>query len=127
MDEHCELTREESRLAMERLTVVRQQFNPANIFVADRFDLLYGVSCTGDTRNVKFKDFMYEDIYNRLENLLGVERAALYMEDVFESIEFVTGVIEGAVIGVTQHNDDDEGNIVFYLEPHPQGLIFIII
>lgn len=127
MDEHCELSREESRSAMEKLIVLRQQINPANIFVADRFDLLYGVTCTGDMRNSKFKDFMYEDIYSRLENLLGVQRAPQYMEDVFESIEFVTGMIEGALMGVAIENDDEEGNVLFYLEPLPQGLLFILI
>lgn len=127
LDEHCEVSREESRTAMERLMVLRREINPANIFVADKFDLLYGVSCTGDLRNVKFKDFMYEDMYSRLENLYGVQKAPELMEEVFESIEFVTGVLEGNLIAISQTLDETQGNLVFYLDVYQEGLLFIII
>lgn len=127
MDEHCELSRQEARTAMEKLIILRRQINPANIFVADRFDLLYGVSCTGDLRNTKFKDFMYEDMYSRLENLFGVRVAQEHMEDVFEAIEFVTGMIEGNLISLANSMGDEEGNILFYLDTVQEGLLFIII
>lgn len=127
MDEHCEMSRDELRGAMEKLIRVRQHINPANIFVADKLDLLYGVSCTGDVRNVKFKDFMYEDIYSRLENLVGIHRASQYMEDIFEAIEFVTGMIEGNLIAISNTSGEEDGNMVFYLDATNEGLVFIII
>lgn len=127
MDEQCELSREEARVAMEKLIILRREINPANIFIADKLDLLYGVSCTGDMRNVKFKDFMYEDIYSRLENLLGVKHAQDCMEDIFEAIEFVTGIIEGNLISIAQSMDEEQGNITFYLDIVHEGLLFIII
>lgn len=127
MDEHCEVSRDEVRNSIQRLTALRREINPASIFVADKFDLLYGVSCTGDTRNEKFKDFMYEDMYSRLENLYGVQAAPQFMEDVFESIEFVIGHIEGNLIGISQSLDDSHGNLTFYLDVYHEGLLFIII
>lgn len=127
MDEHCELSREEIRDAFNKLVVLRREIKPGNIFVADKLDLLYGVSCTGDTRNTKFKDFMYEDMCSRLENLLGVQKALDYMEDTFEAIEYVTGMIEGNLMAVAQSTDDEDGNMLFYLDIVPEGLLFIII
>jgi hypothetical protein len=127
MDEHCEASVEETRALLEKFLTLRREINPVNIFIADKFDLLYGVSCTGDTRNVKFKDFMYEDIYNRLENLYGADKASEHMEDIFESIEFVTGLIEGSLIALSQNANEDQGNITFYVDIHHEGLLFIII
>ena len=127
IDEHCELSRHEARQAMEKLSTLRREINPINIFVADKFDLLYGVSCTGDLRNVKFKDFMYEDMYSRLENILGAYNANDYMEDIFESIEHVAGMIEGNLIAIAQSIDEEAPNVMFYLDIVNSGLLFILI
>lgn len=127
IDEHCELSRQEVRQTLDKLTSLRREINPRNIFVADKFDLLYGVSCTGDLRNVKFKDYMYEDMFSRLENLLGAHNANEYMEDIFEAIEHVAGMIEGSLISVAQSIDEEAPNIVFYIDIVNSGLLFILI
>ena len=127
MDEQCELSRQEIHRAMAQLTFLRKEIIPGNIFVADKFDLLYGVACTGDLRSARFKEFMYEDMYSRLENIIGRHRAPECMEDIFEAIEHIAGLIEGSLIAVSQSLGEDDANIVFYLDIVNSGLLFVLI
>jgi len=127
LDEHSRLTQQEVKRAMNKLSVLRREINVNNVYVADKYDMLYGITCTGTIGNMRFKDYLYEDMYSRLENLLGVAYATNYLEDIFDSIECITTLIESNLISVSEDPEDVDGNIIFYLDIQQEGLLFIII
>lgn len=100
--------------------------NLSNILISDRFDMLYGIGCTGYTYNPKFHDDFYEEIYNRLEEVLGVKNAYEKMEEVTLAIEQYVGMIETNLLTISDPKMDSNKNLVYYLELKPTHLIFYI-
>jgi hypothetical protein len=87
-----------------------------SIFIADKLDVLFGASPQPPIDHMKCTTFLYEDIYNRIENIVGVGLASDCMEDIFESIEAITTHIESTFLHLLSRTEAD--NLMAILHMH---------
>lgn len=102
---------------------------PADILVADKMDLVFGLTGAGYDQPGRFRDHMYEDFYNRLEELLGVDQASYYLEETFSLIDTVVSEIEGMVMGLYIKNEGDDvgnGNLSLYADIREGNLVLVV-
>ena len=123
-DENSSVFGVEAQQIYDKYADANLNIDRRNVFVADIYDIMYTVSCFDKDR---FKDYFYEDIYNRLENVLGVENATIHMEEVFDSMETLFNAIEACIIASISPAEDLTGNVVMYLEIHQHGLMFYLL
>lgn len=94
-----------------------------NVFICDPFDILF---CQGSFEKSRFKGHFYEDMFNRLTNILGHQVAPVYMEDIFEAMETIFCAVEECVAFEVIKRDEPNGNIIMYLELTPHGLMMYV-
>jgi hypothetical protein len=99
------------------------------IFIADRYDVLFNSSCVGDPGDRKFTHYFYEDMYSRLEYLVGVKEAPLILEDIFECLEYIIKYIEANVTRILEKKDSTYSNSHFslYLDIIQDRLMLVIV
>ena len=123
LDENSHINYHEAQRIFSDLSKSNLIVEHSNVFVADIYDIMY-VSCTWD--KTRFKHYFYEDMYNRLENLLGVQNATTYMEEVFDAMDNIFSAIEENLVFNIIESDDPQNNIIFYLEMTPHGLMIYV-
>lgn len=111
---------------LQKLSILNIPIHPSNIFVGDKFDILYGISYKEHSFSSHFNSYFYEDIYSRLENLTGVQ-ASEHMEEVFESIENVVINLETNLISISEVQEGDRASLIFYIDVYKDHLIFVIV
>jgi hypothetical protein len=126
IDPICENQKRQMLFSAMPISKVNPRFNVENLFIVDKLDLLYGSMHHQHDRSTKFKDLLYENVFNQLESLYGELYAVDVMDDVFEAIEFIATNIECLLFGATCTDDDTDGNIVFYLDVVNKGLLLYI-
>ncbi|NTW91180.1 MAG: aminoacyl-histidine dipeptidase [Erysipelotrichaceae bacterium] len=123
-DENSHLNYNEAQNIFNTLTDFNISVDRSNVFVADIFDIMYITSAYDRTR---FKSYFYEDTYNRLENLLGVDNATTHMEEIFEALETIFSAVEENLVFKIIEADNPNPNVIFYLELTPHGLMVYVV
>lgn len=101
--------------------------NFEDILTCDKYDLLYSLSAGEKPLASKFSISLYEDMYERLAELVGDDSAHWYMEDVFDAIEVLMGVIESAFFRFTYRGDEDNNtNLFVYPYFHGSDLALVV-
>lgn len=95
----------------------------SNVFIADVYDIIF---CQASFEKSRFKGHFYEDIYNRLTNLIGIPEAHEHMDEIFEAMETIFCAIESNLVFNIMQHDDPNGNIILYLELTPHGLMIYV-
>lgn len=96
-------------------------------FVADKLDVIYGISCTGQGRASKFNDQVYEDLYNTLEEITDKETAAVLMEEVFDAVENLMACVESIVMRKSlQEEQMDTANVSVHVTIHQDSLLVAV-
>ena len=95
-------------------------------FVADKLDVVYGISCTGQGRANKFNDQVYEDLYNTLEEVVGRDAAAAHMEGIFDAIENLMAHIEAIAMRKALRDEDSDNNVSIHVTIHQDGLLVAV-
>lgn len=124
LDENSHISYPEAMAIFRDLERNNLTIDRSNVFVADIFDIMYINTAYDKTR---FKSYFYEDTYNRLENLLGVENATTHMEEIFDAMESIFSAIEENLVFNIIERDDTNSNIVFYIELTPHGLMIYVV
>ncbi len=124
LDENSHINYLEASNIFTELTKMNLVVDRSNVFVADVYDIMY-VSLSFE--KTRFKHYFYEDTYNRLENLLGVENATTYMEEIFDAMETIFSAIEENLVFNIVERDEANTNMIFYLELTPHGLMIYVI
>jgi len=124
LDENSHINYLEASNIFTELTKMNLVVDRSNVFVADVYDIMY-VSLSFE--KTRFKHYFYEDTYNRLENLLGVENATTYMEEIFDAMETIFSAIEENLVFNIVERDEPNTNMIFYLELTPHGLMIYVI
>lgn len=113
--DECHLCSHERLEVLQTFNERLPRVNYDNIFIADKFDVLFGVSPYTHVDSSKFSTYLYEDMYNRIENITGVEIATEYMEDVFESIEYIVSHLESSIVRLVNKEDEESTFTLFRL------------
>lgn len=124
LDENSHVNYHEAQRIFNDISRTNLVVDRSNVFVADIYDIMY-VSVTWD--KTRFKHYFYEDMYNRLENILGVEHATTHMEEVFDAMECIFSAIEETLVFNIIEREETHSNIIFYLELTPHGLMIYVI
>lgn len=124
LDENSHLNYTEANRIFGELSNMNLTVDRSNVFIADIYDIMY-VSLSFE--KTRFKHYFYEDTYNRLENLLGVENATTYMEEIFDAMESIFSAVEENLVFNIIERDESNSNIIFYLELTPHGLMIYVV
>lgn len=96
-------------------------------FVADKLDVIYGISCTGQGRANKFNDQVYEDLYSTLEEVTDKETAAALMEEVFDAVENLMAYVESIIMRkLLQEEQMDTSNVSVHVTIHQDSLLVAV-
>lgn len=103
--------------AQQIFTELSSRINPNidrnNVFVADIYDILF---FRPRYEKSPLNGYFYEDIYNRLENIIGTDQAFKYAEEIFDALEDIFYTVEEDLIQEIIQNDEYSGNVIIYLE-----------
>ena len=127
LDECPYLNQEEIEQIVDKLKNLKKEINVEDIHIVDIYDLLFRISFYDPIDNIQFKYCLYDDIYDRLKNLLNENDAYIYLESVIDIIEHLTISIENSLVSISEHFEDNEDNIIFYIDTHKDSLLFIVI
>jgi len=115
-NEKCELSINERLEILSTFSSKLNKVNYDNIFIADTFDVLFSISPHYWMESTKFNSFLYEDIYSRIENVINAGSADFYLEDIMESIEYISSFVESSIIRILTIKD--EKSILSILHMH---------
>lgn len=99
------------------------EIDRSNVFVADIYDIIF---CQSSFEKSRFKGYFYEDMYNRLANLIGVPEAYEHMEEIFDAMETIFCAVEENLVFNIIQRDDPNSNVIMYLELTPHGLMIYV-
>ena len=114
-DDNCHLSFQQRKEILNNFSENIPNVKYEQIFIADKFDILFGSSATQYLDSSKLKSYFYEDIYNRIENITGVEVATEFMEDIFDSIEIIISSIEAYIVRIVNNNETEDSSSCVYL------------
>ncbi len=130
---YSSITDENSNLSMRDVEQIHSQFSDCNlnvdrrnIFMADVYDIMYA---TSDWEKTKFKCFFYEDIFNRLDNLINNKEILenLEFEDIFEIMETIFGAVEETIVFGLIKSEDLTSTITVYTEVNNNCLMIYVL
>lgn len=123
-DENSSLNLNDAREIHSKFTKHNINADIGNIFMADIYDIMFS---TSDFDKSKYRHFFYEDMCNRLINLLGDEETSVVMEDIFESLEFIFGSVEETIIFGMIQSEELTNNVFVYTEINNNCLMIYIL
>lgn len=130
---YSSITDENSHLSMRDVEHIHSQFTSCNlnvdrrnIFMADVYDIMYS---TSDWEKTKYKCFFYEDMFNRLENLVDNREIleGLEFEEIFGILESIFGAVEETIVFGLIKTEDLTSNIIVYTEVNNNCLMIYVI
>lgn len=129
-DENSHLSEPEMYQALKEFSSINKNFTTDNMYVADKYDVLFGITCVSDYNHLKFNEFFYEEIHERLVSLYGLDVAGECLQEVFDCIEFVVNLLECSLFSLIdvydQHYLSQKTNYMFYMDVLKDKLLFFI-
>lgn len=83
------------------------------IFAIDKYDFIYSSAGVGFNESSRFNNFLYEDVYNKLEIMYTKEIASEIYEEIFDSIDTFVAQIETFIINIALNKEDDLFGCIF--------------
>lgn len=123
LSKNSQLSTEEINVILQNLKKINPFIKKSDVFITDIYDILC-INTSFD--KLRFNHYFYEDIYNRLETLLGTTNATKYAEEIFDTIEIILLIIEKNIVFNIIKQADLESIIILYLELTPQRLIIFV-
>lgn len=124
-DENCSLSKEEIIHITDKFNIYLPKVNSNQILIIDKLDLIFTISTNNKYDCSKFSSYFYEDIYNKIENYLGVEKANVHLEDIFAALESIVLFVESSMISISNKNEEIEqfNNLYLYVDLYYNDLI----
>ena len=123
-DKDTELTPAEKSYYIGVFSNCVPQASSYNIYVADTFDLMSEIQISGGIHGLRFNEYMFEDIFSRLEHIYPTCHPSNVIEDMHEIIEGVMNSVELSLLTVI--GDEEKTNVIFHLTVMSGGLLFTI-
>ena len=106
------------------------QCNLEDVITCDRYDLIYNLTSRDRPLSGRFNSCMYDDVYSRIAEMVGDVKAHWYMEEVFESIEFIMTSIESVLFRLSSNQPEDptrNPNVFIYVDFVGRDLNLVLI
>ena len=106
------------------------QCNLEDIVTCDRYDLIYNLTSRARPLSGRVNSCMYDDVYSRIAEMVGDEKAHWYMEEVFESIEFIMTSIESVLFRLSSNQPEETTpthNVFIYVDFVGRDLNLVLI
>lgn len=109
---------------LEEFKRFNRHIKAKDLFIADKFDMMYNGYSMHSQRISKFNEYFYEDMYRLVENVLkDTSLTNTHIDSIFESIEQIVTQIESQILAIAEtkklHNID---NIFFSVESFRHNL-----
>lgn len=111
---------------VERFQEVHKRVDKRSIYVANKLDMLCGVSWPRST-GLKITDHAYDEFHWRLEEVGGVQTALERASEIYECIENIMAYVETIMLKETLKQDDGAFSDLFVYIQMKQGRLILTV